>query len=404
MPQIQSKYIPLYNSKKRYFVLTGGRGSGKTFVVQDLLIRLLEEVGQGVLYTRFTMTSVEKTIIPLFSKHIELISDISNYNITKTFIENKRTGSFIMFSGIKTSSGDQTANLKTLPNITTWVIEEGEDYNNESSFTDIDDSIRGDLLQNRVIWIQNPTTREHFIYKKFFEGNFEHRKIDGVKYQHCTHEKVEHIHTTYLDNLDNLDSEKVKEWRSTKLTDPKKYANKYIGAWLDKAEGVVFPSWSIGEFDESLPSIYGMDFGYVNDATTLIKVAQTHDKIYAKGLLYKLGMSTNDIINFLKHTVNRNDLIVADCAEPRLIEEIRVAGFNIVRCMKGKDSIKNGLAKMYVKEIISVKEDIDLHKELNNYSWSDKRSNTPIDNYNHYIDALRYAHEDLIKGSQFYIS
>ena len=102
--KINDKYKPLYTSKKRYFILTGGRGSGKTFVVQDFLIRALEQVGQGVLYTRFTMTSVDKTIMPLFIKHIELISDINTYHITKTKITHKRTGSFILFSGIKTSS------------------------------------------------------------------------------------------------------------------------------------------------------------------------------------------------------------------------------------------------------------------------------------------------------------
>ena len=156
--------------------------------VQGYLVRLLDQVGQGILYTRYTMTAVEGTIIPLFIKHIEAISDLNKYKITQKFIYNKLTGSFIMFSGIKTSSGDQTGNLKTLPNITTWVIEEGEDYNKEDSFDDIDDSIRGTLLQNRVIWIQNPTTRHHFIYKKFFENSQELREINGFKYQHPTHQ------------------------------------------------------------------------------------------------------------------------------------------------------------------------------------------------------------------------
>ena len=101
MPNIVSKYKPLYTSKKRYFLLTGGRGSGKTYVIQDFLIRLLEQVGQGILYTRYTMVSVDQTIMPLFVAHIESISDLENYDITKKLIRNKRTGSFILFSGIK---------------------------------------------------------------------------------------------------------------------------------------------------------------------------------------------------------------------------------------------------------------------------------------------------------------
>ena len=393
MPQIKSKYIPLYTSKKRYFKLTGGRGSGKTFVVQDFLVRLLEEVGQGILYTRYTMSAVEKTIIPLFTKHIELISDLKNYNITKTFIENKNTGSFIMFSGIKTSSGDQTANLKTLPNITTWVIEEGEDYNRENSFDDIDDSIRGLLLQNRIIWIQNPTTREHFIYKKFFEGNFEYREIDGVKYQHCIHPDVEHIHTTYLDNIENLDPKKVAKWRETKITNPKKYANKYIGAWLDKAEGVIFENWKTGNFDESLPFIYGSDWGFANDPSTLVKVAVDEGKklLYVQESLYAHGLSTEQLTQSFKSICDKS-MIVADNSELRLINEIRREGLNIYPVVKKPNSILAGINKIKNYTVIVCGESTNLIKELNNYAWIDRGTKTvPIDDHNHILDAVRYA-------------
>ena len=111
MPKISVKYRPLYTSKKRYFILTGGRGSGKTFAVQDFLIRLLEQVGQGILYTRYTMISVDKTIIPLFKEYIGKVANVNNYDITSDSIINKRTKSFIMFSGIKASSGMQTGRL-----------------------------------------------------------------------------------------------------------------------------------------------------------------------------------------------------------------------------------------------------------------------------------------------------
>ena len=405
MPQIQSKYKPLYTSKKRYFKLTGGRGSGKTFVVQDFLVRLMEQIGQGILYTRYTMSSVEKTIIPLFTKHIELIADIKDYNITKTFIENKRTGSFIMFSGIKTSSGDQTANLKTLPNITTWVIEEGEDYNKESSFIDIDDSIRGLTLQNRIIWIQNPTTREHFIYKMFFEGHYEHRKIDGVNYQHCIHPEVEHIHTTYLDNLDNLDPKKVDKWRQTKIDDPKKYANKYIGAWLDKAEGVVYTNWEQGEFDTSLPYVYGLDFGFSPDPTAMVKVAVDNKRklVYVKEEVYKQELSTDDIEAIIKNRIlNNTDLVVADCAEKRLINDLKNTGINITKCRKGAGSIKKGIKDLLSYKLIISKESINLQKELNNYVWNDRKSGVPIDDYNHLLDALRYGFERANTSVNFY--
>lgn len=393
MPDIKNKYKSLYFSDKRYFILTGGRGSGKTFVVQDYLVRLLEEVGQGILYTRYTMTSVEGTIIPLFTKHIELISDIKKYNITKKYIYNKHTGSFIMFSGIKTSSGDQTANLKTLPNITTWVIEEGEDYNKEDSFEDIDDSIRGTLLQNRVIWIQNPTTRHHFIYKKFFQETHELREINGFKYQHSTHEDVEHIHTTYLDNIDNLDPKKVAKWEKTKETNPKRYANKYIGAWKDKADGVIFENWTTGNFDDSLPFIYGGDYGFANDPSTIVKVAidKKNNKLYLKEEYYEKHINTKGLIEAYKRIVGKTN-IICDSAELRLIADLRGSGLNAHPSVKKPGSVLAGIKKMQSFDIIVDPNSKNLITELNNYEWIDKGTKEiPIDDFNHLIDPIRYC-------------
>ena len=113
-------------------------------------------------------------------------------------------------------------------------------------------------------------------------------------------------------------------------------------------------------------------------------------------------MSTPDIITFLDATVSKNDLILADCAEPRLIEELQIAGFNVVACRKGPDSIKNGLARLNEKTIVSRSEDVEMHRELNNYVWNDKKSNTPIDNWNHVIDALRYGYDELVQDNGFY--
>ena len=166
MYKIDEAFKPLYTSKKRYFFITGGRGSLKSTSVHDFISRLTYEEGHGVLVTRYTMASAEKSIIPEFKIVATRNGSIKDFDITQSKITNKITGSFILFSGIKTNSGDQTANLKSLAGITTWIIDEGEDFKDEKTFDDIDDSIRTNEKQNRVIWIQNPTTYEHFIYKR----------------------------------------------------------------------------------------------------------------------------------------------------------------------------------------------------------------------------------------------
>jgi phage terminase large subunit len=424
MVKIKSKYKALYTTKKRYTLVTGGRGSGKTFAVQDFAVRLLEQVGQGILYTRYTMSSVEKTIIPLFVKHIELIGDIRNYHITKTQITNKRTGAFLMFSGIKTSSGDQTANLKTLPNITTWIIEEGEDFNKEQSFVDIDDSIRSKHLPNRIIWIQNPTTREHFIYQRFFEHSYESINIEEAgtyvdedgklkpfTYQRSTHPDVEHIHTTYYDNEENLDEGKIRQWEGIKIKKPKKWLNKYGGAWLDKAEGVIFEDWEEGDFDHSLPYGYGQDYGFSVDPTTLIKVAidtkrkrvYLHEEFYSTTLNGK-QMGTEDIydINF-NRIYSGNDLIVADAQEGRTILDLKRMGLNIKECIKGPGSVKAGILSLQDYTFVVTPSSSNIKKEFNNYRWNDKKAGIPIDDHNHAMDAIRYIFKHLLTGGNPYI-
>lgn len=424
MVQINKKYKPLYSTKKRYTILTGGRGSGKTFAVEDFAVRLLEQVGQAVLYTRYTMVSVEKTIIPLFIKHIELISNINRYHITKTKITNKETKAFILFSGIKTSSGDQTANLKTLPDITTWIVEEGEDFNNEKSFVDIDDSIRHRTIQNRVLWIQNPTSKEHFIYKRFFEKHHITQPLkgagfyftpEGIKkkftYQRCIHPNVEHIHTTYYDNKDNLNSDKVQQWEQAKIDSPLKWQNKYGGSWLDVAEGVIFENWKEGEFDNSIPYAYGQDFGFSQDATTLIRVAVdskrkiifVHEEFYAVKL-NDTQLGTDAIYQINSSRIKeKNDLIVADSQEKRLIYDLKMKGLNIEECEKGSGSVKAGILAMQDFKIIVTPESQNIKKELKNYCWNDKKAGIPVDDYNHAIDAIRYAFKKLVDGHNPYI-
>jgi PBSX family phage terminase large subunit len=159
----------LLGSESRYFVITGGRGSGKSYSLNSFLLLLTYEVGHVILFTRYTLTSANVSIIPEFIDKIESADLTNDFYITKDEIVNLRTGSKILFKGIKTSSGTQTANLKSLAGVTTWVLDEAEELTDEETFEKIDFSIRTKGIQNRVLLVLNPATKEHFIYKKFFE-------------------------------------------------------------------------------------------------------------------------------------------------------------------------------------------------------------------------------------------
>ena len=119
--------MPIVQSDNRYYIVSGGRGSGKSFSVNALLVMLTYEQGHTILFTRYTLTSAYISIIPEFIDKLEQFGSIADFHITKDEILNKKTGSKIIFRGIKTSSGDQTANLKSLQGITTWVVDEAEE-------------------------------------------------------------------------------------------------------------------------------------------------------------------------------------------------------------------------------------------------------------------------------------
>lgn len=384
MIQINRKYLPLINNNTRYFIITGGRGSAKSFSTSLLLTKLCVEEPQKILYTRYTMVAAHLSIIPEFVEKIDLLNASSLFNINKTEITNDLVGSSIIFKGIKTSSGDQTASLKSLQGVTTWVLDEAEELLDENTFDKIDLSIRSKVTQNRVILIMNPATKEHWIYKRFFEDKGINGGFNGVK-DDCTY-----IHTSYLDNYNNLDNSFINQVNRIKLESPDKFNHLIMGGWLNKAEGVIFTNWTIGNFDDSIPCYFGQDYGFSIDPSTLIKVAINKQlkKIYIHECFYKKAMSTGDIEIENKRYAG-DKLIIADCAEPRLIDELKKRGCNIKAVTKGTVSSDISILQDY--ELIVTESSINVIKELNNYSWSDKKSGTPIDNFNHAIDAIRYG-------------
>jgi len=400
------KYKPLYLSDKRYFLITGGRGSGKSFEVSTWANLLTYESNHRILFTRYTMTAAGLSIIPEFVEKIELLEVPHHFEVNRDAIRNKETGSDIIFKGIKTSSGNQTANLKSLQGVSTWILDEAEELEDEATFDKIDLSIRKKGVNNRVLLVMNPATKEHWIWNRFFEGHTKYVEIEGEQVPISTHPDICHIHTTYLDNKENLSDSYLNSIERIKQINTSKYKHVVLGGWLDKAEGVIFENWKEGQFDNSLPFIFGADYGYVTDPSTLIKVAvdSKRMKLYVSECLYEGGLSTEQLEREYRKHIEKDELIIADNAEPRLIDELWDKGFNINPCQKGKDSVRNGIAKMQDYEIIVTPESHNIKKELNNYAWHDKKSNTPQDNYNHAIDAIRYAFSDLVDDNDFFVA
>ena len=384
---INSKYLVLDNDS-RYFIVTGGRGSGKSFSINTFLCLMTAQPGHVILFTRYTLRSASISIIPEFLEKIELLGMQSQFKVTKDEIINIASGSRILFRGIKTSSGNQVASLKSLQGVTTWVLDEAEELVDEKTFDTIDLSVRQKGVDNRVIMIMNPTTKEHFIYQRFFESKGVQEGTNGRKGD------TTYVHTTYLDNAENLAESFLNQIKEIRERRPKKYKHQILGGWLDKAEGVIFENWSIGEFKHVGKSVFGQDYGFSVDPTTLVEtnVDTNNKRIYLKLHYYKPNLTTSQIVE-LNRRFAGDSLIIGDSAEPRLITEMQAHpnSLNILPAVKGQGSVTHGITLMQDYDLIVDPDSTELIKELNNYSWMEKKSSTPIDDYNHAIDAIRYA-------------
>jgi phage terminase large subunit len=389
---ISEKYIPLFKDESRYFVMTGGRGSGKSFAATVFLLSLTYEEGHKILFTRYTMVSAHTSIIPEFIEKINLMGVHADFRITKDEIMNLKTGSSIIFKGIRTSSGNQTGALKSLNGITTFVLDEAEELVDEDVFNKINLSVRAKGRQNRVILIMNPATKEHWIYQRFF---LTENVLGG---SNISTKRITYIHTTYKDNKKGAEKSFLEEIYDMKKKRPDKYEHEILGGWLNKAEGTIIRKWRVGDYIPTELTCYGQDFGFSEDLTTLIKISVDKNarKVWVKEIFGQKGLNTSQIYGKNKFECGL-DLIICDNSEPRLINELKVLGLNIKPTIKKKGSILSGIALMQDYEIIVDRNSHGIIREINNYVWKDK-GEVPVDKFNHYIDAIRYAMMYLIQG------
>jgi len=386
--------LPVYKrldvpSHKRYVIATGGRGGGKSFHVADFIRNLTYNTGEVILYTRYTMISAEISIIPEFEEKIDMYGTRHHFIIKKKEIVNRLTGSKILFRGIKTSQGNQTANLKSIQGVTAWVVDEAEEMVNEADFDKIDNSIRSVLTQNRVILMMNPCEKEHWIYKKWFA--------------HGELEDTEYIHTTYLDNLNNLSESFLRKAEKTRLSDKDKYDRVYLGKW-GSSDDLIFPKWDT--YNENITSydwkLYGGDFGYSNDPCAYVEVICNRNHLYIRQLIHKTQLSNNDLANLIKEGGWNDKLSIWDSADGgQRVNELRLLNINAVKSVKGPGSVVNGIEKMNEYKLFIHEDSKQLQEELEKWKWQKKANGEyardtefrkiPIKGSDHLLDAARYA-------------
>jgi len=363
----QSKIAKL---RKRVRIVQGGTSSSKTFSIIPLLITYAID-------NPFTEISIVSESIPHLKRgalkdfqKIMLMTD--NYR-DSYFNKSSLKYTFSNNSYIEFFSVDQPDKLRGARRDILFI--------NECNNIDFESYQQLSVRTKKFIYLDYNPTNEFWVHSELKND------IDS-----------DFVVLTYKDN-EALDPAIVREIEKAR---EKAQTSSYWANWwnvyglgqLGSLEGVVFPNW---EQIDTIPQEAkflgcGLDFGYSNDPTAMIGIYEYNGKIIADELIYSTSLLNSDIIRLMKQ--DKRLPIWADSAEPKSIEEIRRAGFNIKPVVKGADSINFGISVLQEKEILVTKSSTNLIKELRNYSWdtdkTGKKLNRPIDDYNHAIDAMRY--------------
>lgn len=351
---INPLFAPLFEDNlhdPRYYQVYGGRGSGKSFTVSIAMVeKTYSSYKHKILFLRQTMSSSEDSTIADVRTAIEIMGVQQDFREANGVITNIVTGATISFKGIR-SSGTQTAKLKSLSGITTLVVEEAEEVESFEEFSKVDESIRIKGKPLKVILVYNPTSSiSSWIHKEWFKvGIPKIERLDDTCY----------IHSTYLDNLENLNESTIKQYQKLKTTNPVYYTNTILAEWTLEVSDRIYGGWGLySTFDNDGDVWYGLDFGYGGkDKTSMIKITYFEETYYVEEMFSEAKLSISATLsNMKKAGVSFTAKIYADSAMPLLIEEIRKGGFSQIRkCTKG--NVEAGIKKIQDKSIVMVGDD-----------------------------------------------
>lgn len=375
-------YYPyLTDYKNRYEIYYGGAGSGKSvFICQKLIVKACSSK-RKILVIRKYGTTLKDSVFDLFLGMLSKWGLYGYCDINRsTYTIKFPNGSIVLFKGL-----DDSEKIKSITDITDIWCEEGTELS-EDEFTQLDLRLRA-LVDNLQIFISfNPVSKVNWVYRRWFAKS-------GAVY-----ENTFILHTTYKDNkfLPKAYIDALEEKQRTNYTYYKIYA---LGEFctLDK---LIFSNWKVEEFDHSKIKgelICGLDFGFVNDTSAFVASILTDKEIYVFKEWGETNRTNQEIAQVIKSLGFSKSVIIGDSAEQKSIEEIKREGITkIKKSTKGKDSVIHGIQKLQNYEIIVHPSCSGIQTEFENYSWKKDKStglyvNEPVDDFNHYIDALRYS-------------
>lgn len=370
MKKIQTNVIfdHLELSKKRIIIEQGGTRSGKTYniIIWIIFGYCMRQTGKTVTIARKTYPALRSTAMRDFIGLLKEYDLYSELNHNKSSSEYMLNGNLIEFISL-----DQPTKVRGRKRDLLFINEA-----NELFFEDWQQLIF--RTTGKIILDYNPSDEFHWIYER-------------VK----TREDADFYITTYKDNP-FLEPEIVKEIERLKYTD-ENYWKVYGLGQVGAAKSLIFTINLVDTIPDNAKLLsYGMDFGFTNDPTTLMAVYLHDTNLYIKELLYRTGMTNQDIAKELERLgIGRRDEVYADKAEPKSIEEIYRMGWNIKGADKGPGSVNIGIDMLKRYQLNVTKDSVNTIKEFRNYKFKEDKNgnvlNDPVDLFNHSIDAVRYA-------------
>jgi len=383
MNRTSPAFIPYFKDKSRYQVIWGGAGSGKSHkVARKILIRILKEK-HNFLIVRKVNRTLKRSVFALMKNLISQWGLVKHFdiNLTDLTIVYVPTGSQMIFTGL-----DDVEKLKSIEGVTSIWCEESTELNQED-FEQLDLRLRGNLgVLKQITLTLNPISDQHWIKKIFFDDPIE---------------DVFTLKTTYLDN-DFIDDDYKMVMENKKKSNPRYYNIYALGNW-GTAEGLIFNNVEFRPIKESelqgLELVQGLDFGYTNDPSSFNQsfIDVENRKLFVFDGFYEKGLSNKQLADNIKRMKAHRSKTTADSSEPKSIDSLIAKGVRVRGAMKGKDSINAGVDFLLEFEIVVNSHLVEFKTEFDNYSWQvnkdGKTLNKPVDDWNHFIDSLRYAVE-----------
>ncbi|BBK61862.1 putative terminase, large subunit - phage associated [Amedibacterium intestinale] len=400
LPQVVGRgYATFWNFKGRYRVCKGSRASKKSKTTALWYItNMMKYPDANLLVIRKTYRTLKDSCFTELKWAISRLKVDAWWDIKESPLEltYKPTGQKIYFRGLDDPL--KVTSITVEKGVLCWAwLEEAYEIMSESDFDTLDESIRGEVpegLFKQWTITFNPWNEHHWLKKRFFDVN---------------DDNILAMTTNYLCN-EWLDDSDKKLFESMKKNNPRRYAVAGLGNW-GIVDGLVYENWTERAFtlDEikQCKTRSGLDFGYTNDPTAFFVGFLDLDakKLYVWDEFYEKGMSNKAINDKILAMGYSKERITGDSAEPKSIDELKSMKLRIKGAKKGKDSVMNGVQWIQDLEIIIHPRCTNFITEISNYTWeTDKfgnKLNKPIDDFNHLMDAMRYALEDDIIGNKW---